>query len=68
MTTTTEEMRQYLGPRLDVLQQCIANRDGDGVVGIVTLIRDEGHPQVADYILDRMLDAGMRSLAEGGAR
>lgn len=66
MTTpmTPEQAAAFLDPYFDQLKLAVANRDGDAAMAVIKAIHGAGYPQVADIILDGMLDVGLRRLAE----
>lgn len=59
------ELAAYLGPRMKVLEKAAADRDGDAVVAVIEMIRAEGRPDLAEVILDGLLDVGLRQLVGG---
>jgi len=58
------ELRAILGPRLAQLTAAIERCDGDTAMKVVEQVRTDGHPIIADQLLERILDDGIREFVE----
>jgi len=55
---------EYVQRRFDQIEAAIAERDGDLAVSIIKLINADGYPELADQILNGLIEKGLENLVE----